>query len=848
MKSFRMETCVKIDKRETNVSGEVSDNRTMNTDLDRCKNKNEAEERKFPQYGEEFYEGFPRGEYQARFEGTTAFDMSTPVYWAAYFRSTSISSNRDRVATIRQKKPMEKRKVNVKQKLKINPTKTGTMKSPWETYKSIFAVDEQQMNVLHSNSNSPSYYLQNNRSLYLYDELLRYKHSICDIIIKEIEKRNFQYIDVYCKNIYPCLMIKVKALDEIHTENFSLCKILMIICASITNAIAFKKGIPTEIVNRASFGHNIPSVSTTGSSFRISIGLVPKIYAEKVLVESLTEFNDKIPTLLHAKLGFEAEIINRINEKILNYNAVKQIIRKGKNPKTVDQWEEDDTVLKLLCKTGSSTGKTVSGQITKVTEYVDLLGNYIHTELIDGDGNLLEPLKEMLRHFDIVQDKVVLTNIRDDDYIFKKKSFKHIDKEIQYDNRFWEVIEKISLAFEKLNIHGLTEAVKNKEMLGLYSILDDANFQLIKNCSNQQSSDGYGSDSDCEVYDENDNSVCYSKKITLATGMRAITCAQFLILYQCNGTTDSQTKIMYYETEEATNRVYDILSKLNMPRASNQKLVRFIDLNHCTAADQNALVILENIRDEIVQELRQAQREYEEIIVLDYTATTATRIQEAIKLFIPHVKIILLVNGGLKNEQIGADLNPYGALRIITRDEHLLNRLYLGLKNALDENEKLPKELHNIRRAYKSVGAAVSNEAIFDNNGWIFKRKNTIENEYTNEFRFEPNFIKIFELFFSDKYKEEVENLIDFHMIDLNDMISWDVKKIQFLGSKNVKRVVEEGNVTFKSIEQKYDGNPGLLVYSNHLWVNNKLCYDYNGESNIRGEDFFNDPNSKLYI
>lgn len=191
----------------------------------------------------------------------------------------------------------------------------------------------------------------------LYNELLRYKLDICKIIIDKFneDERECESIRIFFGNDHPCIMVSVKEFKNIERGN-GLYKIIMTYFTAITNHIALKEGIPTELVIRASFGHNCPSVAETHNCFRINVGIISKVYAEKVLVESLREFDKKLPKLLNDKLELGSEVINRMNKEIISYNSKK---KDNEESKEVEMWTNDDTVLELLCKNGNREKKQI---------------------------------------------------------------------------------------------------------------------------------------------------------------------------------------------------------------------------------------------------------------------------------------------------------------------------------------------------------------------------------------------------------------------------------------------------------------------------------------------------------
>ena len=691
-------------------------------------------ESQFFQYGEDEFSCFPRCEYRARFHGTTAFNMTTPDVWNTYFRSTPALFNTDRVFTLMRDKYV----FNGRFRERFPQIKAGTFASPFSLveYRRMFPKSASKIRKTKPKPNEFNFYI--------YDDMLQYKLEICEIVIqryREKIKNKTEHIKLFFENIYPCIQVQVMPIENANLksdEEFSsFYEIVFTYFTAITNAIAYGKGIPTEMVSRASFCFSIPCVSKAIHSFRISVGIVSKVYAEKVLVESLLQFNEKFPKFLNSKLGPTPEL-SAINDSICHYNrnaeekyklSDKNLQTKqtetSKSPKTVDAWSEEDTVFSLLLKTGDSLGNIVLCRMTARRKFVELLGNYVHEELIKNweNPNLVAPFKRLLLQLEFKDD--VIVNVRNEsDYNAKKFSFKEeTDKEIQYDDTFWEMMRKICMIFVKNDIYYLCDAVENRKMLGIYSLIERANVEFIRNSSDQNDvQDEYGSDSDCEftVTDcgSKESIFGFCKKITVATGMRAISLAHFIAIYRA-GVKRIDTEFMYYETECSLDFINKIVPKLNLKHfGTYQETVRYIDLNYCNADGKMEQL---DLNEQLEKMLVNGENE---IVIFDYTTATTDRMNAAIRLFIPHVKIILLVNSGLKNEQIGADVNTHGMLRIITKDVKILNHLYYGLKTVLSKSEEMPKQVHDIRRAYKSVGAAVTNEAIFKKHNSYFQSKN----------------------------------------------------------------------------------------------------------------------------
>lgn len=639
---------------------------------------------------------FPRCEYKTRFNGTSAFEMTNSRFWGTYYRSTKSGGNYDRLNTI---KPIDQPKP---QKRTARRALSGIFQSPYSRHQYFLRStnNERVTNRLTANNG------------FLYDQLLAYKCKLCKIVVDQFANFGPRYIDVYIRNGFPCIIVQVPLFKGKLGEK-NLYQICAAYFSAIANYIASKNEIPIEMVIRASIGHNVPTVSTTKCSFRINIGIVPEVYATTVLIESLKIINKKFQdTLTTEHLSLNGNELGIINDAISAYNQVK----KGR----IERWDSAETLIKVLCKKGDSSGRSVAGQITRLNQYIELLCDYVHTEIMSNAQELqlnVEPLRKILSKVCFKNNQVKM-NIQQQDYLKVRFEFPSAENpEIKNEKEFWEIMQKIASAIKMTQ-----NTIIIKKMHGLYGMLEKANSQFIEKCA-RQSEDGYGSDSDCEgSFRENSKRNIsfyfnkksdaevkfFCKKVIVQTGMRAINLA-FALAKCLTEEKNACTEHMYYETRDAIKNASDDISIENFNfEKSKQPKIRFIDLNFCAKTPNSRFKVnLEKIQKE-------SKAANEKVIVFDYTSAISTKLNTVIRQFIPHMKVLLLVNSGSKNEQIGADNNPYGTIRIVTTDFVILNKLYFGLTGYLDaKNEKLPKHLHDIRKAYKEVGAVLTNKAIF---------------------------------------------------------------------------------------------------------------------------------------
>lgn len=248
-------------------------------------------------------EYFPRCEYYARFQTTTIFRMDAPEYWGTYFRSTSRGGNCDRYAKLvnTKEKTYENALINSPQKgINAYHAKTGSFRSPFfhRKYKEVIFPKAQ--------CNFPKADRE-----FLYDKILFYKQSLCEHFITLSE--TCLITRVFYDNEYPCIMVQIPCFKGKGSIE-SWYQIAMSYYVAITNRRALETRIPIELVVRSSFGNNIPSVDSTGESFRINVGIVPKVYIS-LLAQSLVILESTINRLQGAIIKQEAQ-----NEKIKAYN------------------------------------------------------------------------------------------------------------------------------------------------------------------------------------------------------------------------------------------------------------------------------------------------------------------------------------------------------------------------------------------------------------------------------------------------------------------------------------------------------------------------------------------------
>ncbi len=645
---------------------------------------------------------FPRCEYYSRFKSTTYFDMNASEYWRTYFRSTTRGGDCDRYAK------EFKDSLKIFGNSNINPThtkehaKSGAFVSPFfhKKYKKIVLPNTGPKKIVSHD--------------FLYDKILKYKQGLCSILKTKIDKSHFDKVVAIYDNEYPCVMICVQGISSGNEKRNidSWYKMIMSYYVAIVNYLSKNEGILIELVLRSSFGHNIPSIDSTEESFRINIGIIPKIYLD-ILLKGLELLNSIIIPTLEENI-IDDNILHEMNSQIGAYNKREKV--------KLDKWSKklfDTLNLQAVKGQNKKHVNVIHEVVARGRDYPDLLIDLIIEELESTETNYARPLIKMLRMLDYSHKSITLSITSEYSYNSQKKKM-DLQKMVQSieDNEFWDLLGQISRSLD--NLGRLAGQIKYRQLEGIYSALEEANLAFIRSSGYQKADDGVGSDSDCEA-EPGPGQIkqiphIYARKIITATGMRAINVAAFLAFQDVISAEENQYRLdtwdMYYETEKAVDNISDVMIKLfGMVKKDNRSKkvskILFFDLNKCNVrqndGQSNLLISLQGVSKDF-------------LVILDYTSATTDKILEAIAICLQKVRTVLLVNSGLKNEQMGSDINPYGTLRIVSTDQNKMISLYnlaKGILSQEDFKDYLPKVAHQIRKAYKDSGFVVTNKEIF---------------------------------------------------------------------------------------------------------------------------------------
>lgn len=674
---------------------------------------------------------FPRCEFHTRFEHTTIFEMNDPEYWGTYYRSQD-----SRVFKTLGKKDGLYSSPGISRTDGFSPyAHTGGHTSPFKS--PVYSNSIKQ----HANNPQLSKYKEDMR-----DQILEYKIRMCKIVQDSFTKHNGFNIQparvfrtrspketrpiVFLENEYSCVLVRMPIFNkDVHVEDEAtkywlehpqpLQKLIVACFVAIMNTQAFKKGIPIEMVMRAGFGHNLPSVDETGNTFRINVGLIPTAYAE-LIGESLCNLY-KLMESISDSTSKEFKISKSLDSSINSYNKTRksEIKFEGKIWQVIRQSAHagKKSLLSELLIRNQFCAELFTDYIMETLSHP---GTEISQNIID---DALQKMINLIRYDETVtmQEAKNLVSIN-------KKKWPEKLLTSHDDKSFNDLVRNLcdSLLFD---------SPEEGKLLGLYAHLDRANLHFFSSRCNDPAEDGYGSDSEFE-YEENEAKQkirFHGKKLRLQTGMKAISVAYYaaqLYLKEKNiGKFSVNTEYMYYETpdmiklgevipglkkeQDFTFEWYDKAEpKKKAERKPKDKVILFYDLNHFNK--ENRLDGNKALHSRL--EIAPA------VVVLDYTSSTYQQVREAISECLRENEIVFLAGAGIKHDQGGADINPYGELRIVAKNREFLNKIYTGVISALNglNNEytranAVPATAHRIVKGYKKRGHAFTFFGLYPN-------------------------------------------------------------------------------------------------------------------------------------
>ncbi|MGQ3890403.1 hypothetical protein [Legionella sp. CNM-4043-24] len=601
------------------------------------------------------------------------------------------------------------------------------------------------------------------------DTLLDYKNRLAMAIVKGFETHNKPSTGVkpkrpivYTENGYPCVMVQLPILKrecsktpvarywQKKPQQFQC--LLMASFIAIVNVEAMSAGIPIEMVLRAGFGHNTPSVCQTNKTFRINTGLIPLAYAE-LAGKSLAKLNELIEAMNQSSYTRPATFSVEQLDQVRRYNAQKLMSAIERNAcykkireeeplmsemaelpevfnrvyekfKTITQSKpqgystfipvslEHATVWEIFARPGDSMGKSILKECFRMPGTEEWFANQVMNALLNGASNPIESamveLLTCLRYGETAtMDYSRIRAGLNQRFTFPREDFTAV---YEQDKAFDEIIQLLSGAL-----------LIPKPTLNLYATLERAAVSLFTQYKSQEmvsSTDDYGSDSDfsdddmahdeVKETDESEKKHLSHTKYRVCSGMKAIVIAQYAALCYLaskeNKTYRIDFKQMYYEVAEAFQYVKAKDMQLNKIRSNSGASILHYDLNHCNSTNKAFPSLSEKL-----------SRTQYTVVILDYTSSTSKQIKQALRTCFSHagIEAVMLVESGLKNSQGGADFNPYGEVRICCSSRERTTQMAHYVREGLSEADKLTPQAHELVRICKLRKMAFSLKSLF---------------------------------------------------------------------------------------------------------------------------------------
>jgi hypothetical protein len=603
----------------------------------------------------------------------------------------------------------------------------------------------------------------------LYDESLRYRCEICDYIENKFIKTDKDMIRVGAYNNYPCLMIFIErpkiAQGATDAALEAWTQLVISYYTALVNHAAQESGLPIGLDRRSSFGFLTPTISPCGQSFRINVGLIPREYAD-ILVACLEKLNRALVLLNQDESGLDCGLANLPDgcflkksseyKRYLNYASTptrkknpKKESKKPRNQKQKTQRnipEVKNNILQLMwakIDRGTNVG-TGAHNLTRTPVARDSISAYVYEALQrspQDDKTLAQIFVNGLREG---VGRLELTDKKPPTLTFNQPEtveFKRIKKslaEIKDEKFFAHILKMLDAVKRERAFNKLTDSIADFE---------DATITDIENCLIQtprtirgihyglaglneilfaraiftcpaEGMDGFGSESEDELPSKNPQHHLYTKKLTVQNGMRSILAslhsgASHLLADYADKSKDERLPLFlhgaYFETADAVKLMAKFKKVTDIDEIGETEILIY-DINTCEVGgcDEKGAPKTKKLTDENLESTK--------VMIIDVTSSTSQQQAEWVEKFknFSNAEILFLVQSGLKNQQGGSDKNPYGTIRIFTKDKQgkdLLTKFMDAIR--LVEKPVQSKVAHHFRRLHKRLGNVPTIRDIF---------------------------------------------------------------------------------------------------------------------------------------
>lgn len=458
---------------------------------------------------------YPRCEYYTRFENTTAFRMGNPTFWGSYHRSS---------ATRFFQLAGGKTNVHIDsdcitdEKGYAKYAHTGGIASPYSI--------PLYLNMLKANRRATK------GQANVRDDLLIYKRNISQTIVdsfatytdnRQKTAKAYQLRPiVYFENKYPCVLVRLPILN-IHQQKTEATKywakhpqafqkLLLACLIAQIDRLAIEEGLPIEVVIRASFGHNLPSICETKNTFRINVGLIPQQFAELIgkalhlLNLAINEITDESAKRIKFNEKFYAKIrrhnAEKLQGKIKKYTRYEKLIETRDFRKAAESQEaferlyaafceknegkgragkstfkpviiKGKTVWQVIREVGDTASKSVLSECFRENASVDWFASTVLAKLCN-EKELREAIETTLHKMLLYLDYGKTVTLNDNQIRQTLKS-----RKIQFENPSFLKIYKNDPAFNKITLAIFKAFNAKRPNEGLYAALEYAGVEFI---------------------------------------------------------------------------------------------------------------------------------------------------------------------------------------------------------------------------------------------------------------------------------------------------------------------------------------------------------------------------------
>ncbi|HGC5753108.1 TPA: hypothetical protein ACIZBK_002793 [Legionella pneumophila] len=631
---------------------------------------------------------FPRSEFHARFD--SLFGMKEQAQWDTYHRSRfkKIEGAKNNQYTFDGNQDSKKAGMH---------PKTGTFYSPFhfKPYKTALKPIKKATSV--------------SESAVWYDRLLIRQKEMAAYVVEKVKERNPNFL-INSDNNYTCVLFSLpKPRAEKNPSIWS--QFLSAYLIALANTLAYERGLNIEMVHRSSFGSLRPSVAECGESVRVNLGLTPKPYADCV-IDAIFYLQKIFEDPQAFEIPFESVALTKT---LKNYNE------KNSTKKKTVKIGLEETLWDTLWAPGDSSNRSFASQFFRKSVVKEYLVDSIQSACLKKplkklfkdkkaqEEAFVTPLKNILKRIRLEKESLSIqcdTN--------QLKSYEWEEAKPVEDDDFWILVQDMAKQLDapKKEIKSLIDGQITEDFHSFFEGWS-ANF-IFQPVINDLVEDGNGSDSEVEGELEinGEAQTVYAKKMITATGMRAIQLIHAVSRQYLHDTYKIDSSFLTFSASQMYYETGDALKKHPIPMKNvhekNKKRAQtnmcFFDVNHCNTTH-------ENMRDEVAFIGKK-----DRICAIDVTSATTEEIHETLmRLFKerPKLEIILTISSGLKNEQAMSDYNPYGTVRIFSRNSKSLNTIYSNLVQLEEEaNYSHPKESHLIRKTAKEAGMTPTNASI----------------------------------------------------------------------------------------------------------------------------------------